>query len=173
MKRVRPSLASLASLGLAVVACSTADPDARVDPVGPTTAYRESFLPVARAMMSRCGMLDCHGSLYRNFRLYGYGGARLPVDGRVVQPDQGDITPAEALADYQATIAIEPERMRRVLDARGAGADELTLLRKGRNEEDHDGKNPMSRGDSADRCITSWLAGSVDVASCETAAPPR
>ena len=71
-------------------------------------------------------------------------------------------------ATYEAVIGLEPEIMRDVVKAGGAGPERLTFLRKGRGDEAHKGHRRITPGDSSDRCITTWLAGAVDKAACAT-----
>lgn len=155
----------------AVTACSSPETNARVDPVGPD---RTTFEPVARVLARRCGTLDCHGSLYRNLRLYGYGGLRLdPSLLPESTPDaggSGGITPAEVDANYQAVIGLEPEVMRLVVVDKGFAPERLTLIRKARGTEEHKGAGPIKLGDDADRCLVTWLASSTDTAACDRAA---
>ena len=148
-----------ASLG----GCSTPDAGARVDPIGPSV---EQFAYVAPVLARRCGSIDCHGSKFRNFRVYGYGGQRLAPS---TSPDVfAHIEPAEATATYESVIALEPEIMRAVVTSGGAGVERLTLVRKGRGDEEHKGHRRITPGDPSDRCITSWLQGNVAKAECMT-----
>jgi hypothetical protein len=49
----------------------------------------------------------------------------------------------------------------------------LTLLRKARGAEKHEGNTVFAAGSQGDRCLLSWLEGSVDQAACsEVATPP-
>lgn len=145
-------------------ACSSPDTTQRVD--GETGLDRENFKPVANMLGHRCGSLDCHGSRYRNFRLYGYGGLRIdPAD----RPDFPQTTDAEADADFEAVVGLEPEIMREVVASKGALAGKLTLVRKGRGQEAHKGGQRIAPGDSADTCLLSWLAGGVDTDACNAA----
>jgi hypothetical protein len=151
-------------IAVLAVACGTPDPNATIDPVGPD---RATFKPVALTLARRCGSLECHGSPYRNFRIYGYGGARLDPNDRPDTPMT--VTAQESDADYDAVIAIEPEIMRDVVAAKGDGYERLTFVRKGRGAEAHKGGQPIVPGDDADRCVHSWLAGSIEVAACNRA----
>ncbi len=150
----------------AVTACSSPDASAKVDPVGPDRAQFDFVAPV---LVRRCGSIDCHGSIYRNMRIYGYGGLRLPSEaGTAVTPmTPMAITADEAAASYESVIGLEPDIMRDVVQSGGAGAERLTFLRKGRGTEDHKGNKRFTA--EADLCVTSWLANHVDQAACETA----
>jgi hypothetical protein len=146
---------------LAATSCSTADTQARVDPIGPSA---KDFGAVVLALDYRCGTLDCHGNSYRNLRIFGYGGLRLDPSH---SPETPEIpTPAEVAATYDGIVGLEPELMREVTQAQGAGAERLTFVRKGRGDEDHKGGQRIVPGDDADRCVMSWLRGAVDVATC-------
>ncbi len=153
------AVASVVSTG----GCSSPDTSARVDPIGPDA---EQFAYVAPVLSRRCGSIDCHGSTFRNMRVYGYGGQRL---GAATAPDvPASLMAEEVTATYDSVIGLEPEIMRDVVKAGGAGVERLTFIRKGRGDEDHKGHRRITPGDSSDRCITTWLAGSVDTAACAT-----
>jgi hypothetical protein len=166
----RSSLARLVVAGVALLVvatvmgaggCSAPDSSARVDPVGPDAAQ---FAYVAPVLERRCGSIDCHGSKFRNMRVYGYGGLRL---GAATSPDvPNHLTPEEVTATYESVIGLEPEIMRDVVKSGGVGPERLTFVRKGRGDEEHKGHRRVTPGDSSDRCITTWLAGSVDTAAC-------
>jgi hypothetical protein len=148
--------------------CSSSDTSARVDAVGPD---RAQFDAVAPMLVRRCGSIDCHGSPYRNMRFYGYGGTRLrdPSAGGSTPEVPARSTATEIEATYQAVIGLEPEVMRDVVKAGGAGPERLTIVRKARNDEDHKGQQRIKHGDDADRCLLTWLSSSVDVAACNAA----
>lgn len=149
---------------LLFVACSAPDPGATVSPAGPD---RASFGPVARVLVRRCGSLDCHGSRYRNLRLYGFGASRLEPTNLPDSP--ADTTVAEIDADYDAVVALEPELMRQVVANGGRDASRLTFVRKARGEEAHKGGPRILPGDLADVCVLSWLGGAVDADACASA----
>ncbi|AKV02282.1 hypothetical protein AKJ09_08945 [Labilithrix luteola] len=154
---------ALVVMALAPSGCSSPDATLRVDAGGPD---RASFKPVANMLGHRCGSLDCHGSRYRNLRLYGYGGLRLdPTD----RPDFPQTTDAEADADYEAVVGLEPEIMPEVVASKGADANRLTLVRKATGQEAHKGGQRIAPGDSADTCLLSWLGGAVDTQACNAA----
>lgn len=144
-----------------IAGCSAPDTSARVDPVGPD---RAQFKAVAPMLVRSCGSIDCHGSPYRNLRVFGYGGARLEPNARPDFPAR--VTDVESDATYDAVIGIEPELTREVVDARGAGADRLSLVRKARGTEEHKGGGRIVAGSDADRCLTTWLGSAVDVEAC-------
>jgi hypothetical protein len=166
MSRVaRCILAISVGSALALLACADDDPAARLDAT--VLPKGEAFQPVAEVMVDRCGSLDCHGSKYRNMRLFGFGGARLdPAD----LPDSpGRTTPAESDRDYDTIVSVEPEILRDVAADHGQDPERLTFIRKGRNVEAHKGGQRLVPGEDADKCITSWLAGAVDANVCKAA----
>lgn len=164
------------TVGLVVAACTAIvaclDPTPSVDPVGTADAeLRAQFPPVALLLAKRCGTIDCHGSQYRNFRVYGYGGRRLGDASTPETPQT--VTAEEASATYEGVVSLEPEIMRDVLAAKGAGKERLTVLRKARGTEDHKGERLWVTGDDADLCFTSWLARATDTAKCDAANKAR
>ncbi len=151
-----------AAMGI-IFACST-PANTTVVGVVPDSA---TFPPVADLLVKRCGTLDCHGSVYRNLRVYGSLGLRLSPDDRPIS--KGQTTPAEYQNDFDSVVGLEPEIMTTVVTEGGASPDRLTFVRKARGTEHHKGGSLMQEGDAEDRCITSWLAGSTDVADCQSA----
>jgi hypothetical protein len=117
---------------------------------------------------ARCGSLDCHGHPARNLRLYGLDGLRrAPAD----VPGRGDgTTAAEHDANYDAVITLEPELLDALVSFNGQNPTRLTLVRKARNLEVHEGGAAAPAGSDADRCLVSWLGLSVDVTACERGA---
>lgn len=163
MKRALTILVPIVALALGQ-ACSSPDPNARVDAVGPST---EHFDDVSQMLVHRCGSIDCHGSIYRNMRLYGYQGTRLAAGDT---PDNPSISSqAEVDANYQAVVGLEPEIMTQVVKDGGAGYDRLTLVRKARNTEAHKGGQRIVPGDNADKCLLTWLSSTTDDAACKLA----
>jgi hypothetical protein len=156
---------ALLSALVALVACSTPEQGR----TNATTLDLATFRPVSDMLVVRCGSLDCHGSRYRNYRLVGYGSGRLDAPGASPTPDGAETTDAEVAANYGSTIGVEPETMREVAAARGAGAERLTLVRKARGEEAHKGDRRIAPGDAADRCLLSWISGATDTAACTDA----
>ncbi len=150
-------------LALALVACSAPDPNERTNPSAPD---RTTFKPLALVLVSHCGSLDCHGSKYRNMRLYGFGSERLDPSNN---PQTPDTTNAESDADYDAVVALEPEIMAEVVAGGGKDYERLTLVRKARNEEAHKGGEPIVPGTDADTCLLSWLASNIDATACKNA----
>ncbi len=156
----------LASLLAAVTAatgaaCSTPDPNDRVDAAGPG---RDTFVDVSRALEHRCGSLDCHGTPYRNMRIYGYGGLRI-------DPAQSPEAPRAATVEeidrnYESLIGLEPALMREVTQGK-RDPQTLIVVRKARGEESHKGGARVTKGDDADVCLLTWLRGNVDAPACK------
>ena len=128
---------------------------------------RASFPPVADLLERRCGTLDCHGSAYRNMRVYGSLGLRLAPSDRPLS--KGQTTTAEYDAVFDSIVALEPELTSTVVQSGGASPERLTFVRKARGSEAHKGGSLMQAGDPEDTCITSWLAGHTDSATCVSA----
>jgi hypothetical protein len=131
---------------------------------------RTQFDEVSPALVTRCGSLDCHGTPYRNLRLFGMFGLRLDPNHK---PDtklnaDSEAGQREITANYDAVVALEPEIMTEVVrEPTAAHAGRLTLVRKGRGLERHKGGRRLVPDDPADRCLLSWLTGQVDVAACQ------
>lgn len=149
-----------------LVSCVTPKTNETVDPAvalsGPT------FFPVALVVNDRCGSLDCHGSKYRNMRLYGFGSERISPS---YNPNSPETTQDEADLDYDAIVALEPDIMREVIADGGKDPERLTFVRKARGHEAHKGGRPIQEGDAADKCIISWLESAVDADGCKAAVP--
>jgi hypothetical protein len=171
--RTLPSFLVFGLAALVLGGCSSYDPKDRIDPtigtVDSGAGLATDFKPVAEMLVYKCGSIDCHGSKYRNFRLYGYGSERLfAQDG----PDHPDYTrDEEAVEDYNSMVALEPTIYLQVIREGGANPDRLTLVRKARNVEDHKGNQPIAPGDPADLCLQSWLQSHVNADVCRSAVP--
>jgi hypothetical protein len=161
-----PSLVALAAVTVAAWVTSAAciaSPDARTTPTSPD---RASFPPVSEYLVHTCGSIDCHGDVHRNLRLYGIEGRRLDPNDR---PEGVPTTVAEFDANYTGIVLLEPEAMTRVENDKGAAPERLSLIRKARGMDNHKGGTLVTEGADGDRCVTSWLAGAVDVAACTRA----
>jgi hypothetical protein len=152
-----------AALLVIALACAP-NPDARSVETMPD---RASFPPVADLLVHRCGTLDCHGQTSRNMRLYGHLGLRLAPGDR--PNSKGTSTNDEYEQSFASIVGLEPEIMTAVVSAGGAQPDRLTFVRKARGAENHKGGTLFVAGDPQDRCVTSWLAGATDVATCTAA----
>lgn len=127
----------------------------------------DDFAPLSAALAKSCGSLDCHGRAGQNLRLYGEIGLRLDA---LDLPGGDETTPAEHEANYYSLIALEPEALSSVWLAGGRDAARLTLVRKARGHEAHEGGAAFPQGNDGDLCLLSWLSSAVDVATCERAA---
>ncbi len=146
------------------IACSAApDQDAQVTA---GSIDRTTFKPVALMLGTRCGSIDCHGSRFRNFRLFGFGGLRKVATDT---PETPATTPQEVDEDYDAFMTLEPGAMNDFVSTGRHTPSTLTVYRKGRGDEAHKGGQRIVVGDPADRCLTSWLTSTVDTASCAAA----
>lgn len=153
---------------LVLVGCVTADAnDRHIEDV----PDRTSFPAVSDLLDHRCGTLDCHGQTSRNLRIYGHEGLRLDATAR--PSSQPNTTSAEYDATFASLVGLEPEIMTSVVEAGGAHPERLTFIRKARGTEDHKGLQLWTEGDSADVCVTSWLANKTDTASCTSALAAR
>lgn len=159
--------AACALVAALALACSSPDDNATVSP---GSLDKIGFASVEPMLGRRCGSIACHGSRFRNLRLYGYGGTRLAATDN---PEAPATTPLEIEGDYEAVMDLEPEVMRAFIDSGRKDPTTLTLLRKGRNAEAHKGGQRLAPGDPADVCLVSWLTATVDVAACATAAAER
>ncbi|MGH7286351.1 MAG: hypothetical protein ACRELY_32940 [Polyangiaceae bacterium] len=151
------------ALAVVIFACSRPDADSQIPIDAPD---RASFAPVSAALDRRCGSLDCHGSRYRNFRIWGHDGMRLGL-GDV--PGGAQTTQDEIDATYDSLVGLEPEIMSAVIADHGQNPERLTLVQKGRGLDKHAGGAVLVPGDVRDRCLLSWLEGSTDGPSCSQA----
>ena len=147
---------------VALLGCSAPPSDATVtQPLLPDMA---SFPYVGELLEHRCGTLDCHGSVYRNLRIYGDEGLRYSSADRPCVPQE--TTPAEFSQDYGSVVGLQPEVMNQVMADHGADPERLDLLAKPLGLEAHKGMTLITMGDDQYVCITSWLAGHTDRAAC-------
>lgn len=118
--------------------------------------YRDNVDPY---LQRRCGTLDCHGQPGRPYRLYGFSGIRDYAEeaGSPLVSGQQPTTPGEIVANFQATIGLEPEEMSRVVARQGQRPETLIFLRKPLKIERHKGGKLMSEDDDGYRCVTAWL----------------
>lgn len=129
-----------------------------------TGPARADFAPVGEALGSRCGSLDCHGAVARNFRVYSRNGLRI---GGVTA--EGNTTPEEYDATYTSLVSIQPEILEQVLVEGGVKPERWVVVAKGNGTVHHKGGVAMSIGSAADRCLRSWLASALDTAACQEA----
>ena len=129
----------------------------------------DNFEIVSQVYERRCGTLDCHGQATRPFRVYGRDGLRKPatgLGGGYVSGGMVATTQDEIDSNYYSACGLEPERMANVVAGKQT-VDTLTLVRKPRLEEAHKGGEVLPKGSLGDACILSWIAGAVDVPSCD------
>jgi hypothetical protein len=127
------------------------------------TPRRQEFSAVSAVLEPRCGSLDCHGSPARNLRIYGlYGLRRSGLDST----GGADTTAAEIDATYDSLISIDPEVLSRVVSDGGQAPERWIVMSKARGREEHAGGTRLVEGEPADRCVVSWLAGTVDTEAC-------
>jgi hypothetical protein len=163
-------LVAFLSLAACALGCSA--------PAGST--YTPSSLPetttfpyVAEFMVHRCGTLDCHGSVYRNLRVYGDEGLRYSTSDSAsdIPCVPAGTTDAEVGQDYLSIVGLEPETMNAVVSDHGADPQRLTLIAKPLGIEEHKGGTLFHVGDDEYTCMTSWLAGKTNTAACLNAMP--
>jgi hypothetical protein len=136
----------------------------------------DGFRVVSQVLERRCGTVDCHGDGARPFRIYGRTGLRRPETRESYGPGGGAFdeyvtggteptSDAEVADNRLAACGVEPEIMAAVV-AGDASIDALTLVRKPRLVEAHKGGLVWAEGTQGDKCLTSWIQGSVDALSC-------
>jgi hypothetical protein len=121
----------------------------------------DSFTPVGDYLENRCGTLDCHGQIGRNFRVWGSEGMRLEADASPAV-GAGPTTEAEYQATYRSLVGLEPQVMSTVYpgcaqyvvdggDSYPPGAschpELLTFIRKARGIEAHKGGQLICLGE--------------------------
>lgn len=165
--------ASVVGVVVVAAACASTPDDATtaklaLGPLAPDD-YDALVHPV---LERRCGSIDCHGALPRGLRVYGETGLRLPNDAGLV-PGGGATTLAEKRATYDSIVALQPERTNALLlkePRTAADAYQLSLLTKATATERHRGGASVVRGEPAEQCIVTWLAGHADATLCATGA---
>jgi hypothetical protein len=173
MRRTWAALAaSTAVAGVVwITACASVPADARIGIDAPSAAV-DQFGPVGDFLTWRCGSLDCHGTVGRNFRVWGCDGMRLqPGDiPECIKRLNGRPTTADEYQEtYRSLVALEPAVMSFVVDDGAKHPELLTFVRKSRGEESHKGGTIVNPGDPQDVCITSWLEGNTDSTACNMA----
>lgn len=153
------------TIALAAPACVSETESAPIEDMCPA---KVELALVSQVFERRCGTLDCHGDAGRSLRIYGRTGLRKPREN----PPPGYITgglvattPDEVEANYYSICGVEPEKMDGVVKKELQPGD-LLILRKPRLVESHKGGQVFVEGSPGDRCISSWLAGTPDVAAC-------
>lgn len=129
----------------------------------------DDFIPLSSALGIRCGSLDCHGQIGRNLRLYSQFGLREAAED---VPDGDETTIEEHQANHLAVISLEPEQLSEVWLNDGLDSPSLLLVSKARGQEAHKGGSVFLPDSAGDRCLLSWLSGSVDAVACEEVSEP-
>jgi len=132
----------------------------------------DDFRAVNNVLERRCGTLDCHGSLYRPFIVFGQTAYRRPDLSQVDNPNYfpGGLeatTDYEVQGTYESACGLEPEEMDAVIRGEGE-AEALSIVRKPRLQSKHKGGRIWGAGTTAgDRCILTWLTGSLEKEACK------
>ena len=171
---IRAAIRALPALVMGLLVCAMlgnngcSSPEANARTVGkfPDPA---TWKPLADMMIVRCGSLDCHGQPGRNLKLYGASGLRLAATDNPVKAGPLYATTDEYNADYASVCGLEPEMLTVVFADGGKDPERLTLVQKARNTQEHKGGTIIVRGDVQDRCMLSWLTGTLDTQSCKDA----
>ena len=175
----RKRLAPLLVLTLALASCATEPDDGSTPKQGVSDIDPAGYYAVVQPVFERrCGSTDCHGQLPRGLRVYGASGLRL--DGATGAPRlRGDetvpTTHDEARATYVSILGLQPEltdALARKSPRTPDDAYTLLVLTKPLALERHRPGAALLKGEPAERCIVSWLVGSVDAASCSAGALP-
>ncbi|HZO14315.1 MAG TPA: hypothetical protein VFB62_13680 [Polyangiaceae bacterium] len=150
----------------------------------------EEFSQVSSLLEKRCGTLDCHGSLYRPFKLYGKDGLRnfLPEEYSDPELAQANMTFAGGLPttveeldlNRRSICGLEPEKMGAAM-AGEIEVTELLFLQKplgdidctGREDEGcarHKGGQVfIGKGADDTVCVKGWIVPPFDNGACSTA----
>lgn len=147
-------------------------------PVNVACGPLEEFPPVSLVLERRCGTIDCHGTLARPLRIYSAGGLRLGTLEEIADPGLafengtipgGDATSeAEFEANRQAVCGLEPEKTALAV-AGTIPPEELMVLRKPLELEEHKGAQLFLPGDPGATCLSCWVRGFPDVIECADA----
>ncbi len=131
-----------------------------------TTPDSNAFKLVSPSLELRCGTLDCHGSVYRNMRLFGHYGARL--DSKLTTGKE-DTTDAEMESNFTSVVSIDTENFASIVAKHGQGFDQWMVVLKGEDAVEHKGGERMKKGDVTYDCLLSWITGTVDMNACSMA----
>lgn len=134
-------------------------------PGTPEEANTIAFQRMGDVLVTHCGTLDCHGTIFRNFRVYNVDGLRLPgnITGTTGTTDE------EYLKTYESLVMLQPEVLSKIYKNHGAHPERWMVITKGRGSEHHKGGSRMRAGDDADHCIISWISGATDLDACSRA----
>jgi hypothetical protein len=170
MKRLVVGFVFLSTVAAMVWSVSCSPPaNARIGVDAPNEAL---FPAPADLLAYRCGSLDCHGTIARNFIVWSCYGLRLDEDAAPGCRQQGgtNTTSEEYNATYRSLVGLEPTVMSQVVASGGQDPDLLTFVRKARGEEAHKGGKLWDAGAPEDQCVAQWLAdNSATTATCKAA----
>jgi hypothetical protein len=132
----------------------------------------ENFRAVNNVFERRCGTLDCHGDPLRPFLVFGQTAYRRPDASQLANPNYfpGGLeatTDYEIDGTYESVCGLESEEMDAVI--RGEGKlEDLSIVRKPRLQSKHKGGRIWGAGTTAgDRCLLTWIQGTLDVEACK------
>jgi hypothetical protein len=132
----------------------------------------DDFRAVNNVLERRCGTLDCHGSPYRPFIVFGQTAYRRPDLSHIDNPNYfpGGLeatTDHEVRGTYESACGLEPEEMDAVVRGEGK-AESLSIVRKPRLQSKHKGGRIWGAGTTeGDRCILTWLTGALEKEACK------
>jgi hypothetical protein len=155
-------LAGIGAACFAALLASCSGPNAN-DEFKFTPPDSAAFKLVSPALEINCGTLDCHGSIYRNMRLFGHYGARL--DPKLTTGKE-DTTDQEMESNFTSVISIDAENFASIVANHGKGFDQWMVVLKGENAVEHKGLARMKKGDDTYNCLLSWVTGNVDMNAC-------
>jgi hypothetical protein len=164
------ALVASSVVGLIVWSASCSPPSsARIGVDAPSEAL---FPRPADVLAYRCGSLDCHGTIARNFIIWSCYGLRLEQDAAPGCRDMGgtNTTNAEYDSTYRSLVGLEPVVMSQVVASGGQNPDLLTFIRNARGEEEHKGGKLWDAGSIEDVCMAQWLSGDSNTPATCTAA---
>lgn len=156
------------------------------------TATIEEFAVVSSLLEKRCGTLDCHGSLYRPFKIYGKDGLRNflpeeyndPVLAQQNMTFSGGLptTVEELELNRRSICGLEPEKMGQAMAVpAGIEVTDLLLLQKplgdidctGREDEGcvrHKGGQVfIGKGADDTACVSGWIVPPFENGACTAA----
>ena len=152
-----------AAMVVLAVGCFAARPEDAPESVTVASLDEAAYASLVHPVMEKaCGSADCHGREPRGLRVYGKTALRLP--GQV-----GETSPAEIRATYVSIVGLEPEKMNVFVGREPRSTDEaykLLVLAKPLGIERHRPGISLRKGEPAEVCVSSWLMGRVDAASC-------
>lgn len=176
--RIRVTAAVLGALALTALLAPGCLSEEELGATAIECPSETGFRVVSQVLERRCGTLDCHGDGSRSFRVYGRTGLRRPESeqsyleayptGDFSEYRTGGTEPtsdAEVADNRLSACGVEPELIAAVV-AGDAEVDSLTLVRKPRLTEAHKGGFVWKADGQGDKCLTSWILGSVDALSC-------